>query len=136
LTWVLLAGVAVSPVGALGLTQLMPATARSLQPGLSRDDIFDRDTNLHLGFRYLHGLLRAYPGRVDLALHAYNRGPGTVDRIRAAGGDPANGYATAVLGSGADAYRGSGLLGRSSAVGLRSSVLYSDSSDALPPTED
>ena len=37
---------------------------------------------------------------IEEALHAYNRGPGTVDRIRADGGDPANGYADRVLGRG------------------------------------
>lgn len=102
---------AVSPAGALGLTQLMPATAEWLQPGITREEIFDRRTNLRLGFRYLRRLLRAYDGRVDEALHAYNRGPGTVDRIRAEGGDPANGYAERVLGGRrGEPYRGSGLL--------------------------
>jgi soluble lytic murein transglycosylase-like protein len=89
---------AVSPVGALGLTQLMPATAAELQPGVTREELFDRDTNLRLGFRYYRRLLRAYRGDEQAALHAYNRGPGTVNRIRRAGGDPANGYAKAVLG--------------------------------------
>jgi soluble lytic murein transglycosylase-like protein len=89
---------AVSHVGALGLTQLMPATAAELQPGITRAEIFDRDTNLRLGFRYFRWLLRHYDGNVELALHAYNRGPGTVARIRAKGGDPANGYADKVLG--------------------------------------
>ena len=90
---------AVSPVGALGLTQLMPATAAEMQPGVTREQLFDRDTNLRLGFRYFNRLLRAYDNDVEAALHAYNRGPGTVNRIRRAGGDPANGYAKAVLGS-------------------------------------
>ncbi|MDQ3557166.1 MAG: lytic transglycosylase domain-containing protein [Gemmatimonadota bacterium] len=89
---------AVSPVGALGLTQLMPATAAGMQPGITRDEIFERDTNLRLGFRYLRWLLRVYDGDVSEALHAYNRGIGTVTRIRAAGGNPANGYADKVLG--------------------------------------
>lgn len=112
---------AVSPVGALGLTQLMPATAAEMQPGITREEIFDRDTNLRLGFRYLRWLLRAYDGNVDDALHAYNRGPGTVDRIRARGGDPANGYASKVRAAGrGDAYRGSGLWagGRTGLPGL------------------
>ena len=89
---------AVSPVGALGLTQLMPATANELQPGVTREQLFDRDTNLRLGFRYYRRLLRAFDYDEKAALHAYNRGPGTVKRIRRAGGDPANGYADAVLG--------------------------------------
>jgi soluble lytic murein transglycosylase-like protein len=100
---------AVSPAGALGLAQLMPATAAEMQPGITREQIFDRKTNLRLGFRYLRWLLDVYDGDVAEALHAYNRGPGTVARIRAAGGDPANGYADLVLGrKGTDAYRGSG----------------------------
>lgn len=102
---------AVSPAGALGLTQLMPATAEWLQPGITTEQIFDRRTNLRLGFGYLRRLLRVYDGRVEDALHAYNRGPGTVDRIRAAGGDPANGYADRVLRpASGERYRGSGLL--------------------------
>lgn len=102
---------AVSPVGALGLTQLMPATAESLQPGITREEIFQRHTNLRLGFRYLRWLLEVYDGDVDEALHAYNRGPGTVARLRARGEDPANGYAERVLrGRGTPEYRGNGLL--------------------------
>ena len=98
---------AVSPVGALGLTQLMPATAAGLQPGITREQIFHRRTNLRLGFRYMRRLLRQYDGDVAEALHAYNRGMGTVARIRASGGDPANGYADKVLGRrGASPVRG------------------------------
>ncbi|HEV2132017.1 MAG TPA: lytic transglycosylase domain-containing protein [Longimicrobiaceae bacterium] len=101
---------AVSSAGARGLTQLMPATAESLLPGITPEQIFDRDTNLRLGFRYLRWLLRVHDGNLAEALHAYNRGPGTVARIRAAGGDPANGYAEQVL-RGAHSrlpYRGNG----------------------------
>jgi soluble lytic murein transglycosylase-like protein len=85
---------AVSPVGALGLTQLMPRTAAELQPGITREQTFERDTNLRLGFRYLRWLLQMYDGDIEEALHAYNRGPGTVRRVRAAGRNPANGYAS------------------------------------------
>lgn len=105
---------AVSPVGALGLTQLMPATARELQPGISREQIFEPDTNLRLGFRYLHWLLERYDGDVEEALHAYNRGPGTVARVRAAGRDPANGYARRILDAHdrVEPYQGQGFLPR------------------------
>lgn len=89
---------AVSPAGALGLTQLMPATAAELRPGITRAETLERDTNLRLGFRYLRWLLGVYGGDTELALTAYNRGPGTVARIRAAGGDADNGYAGLVLG--------------------------------------
>lgn len=102
---------AVSPAGALGLTQLMPATAGELKPGITREEIFHRDTNLRLGFRYLRWLIELYDGNLPEALHAYNRGPGRVAQIRAAGGDPANGYADLVLRGGRTPfpYRGSGL---------------------------
>jgi soluble lytic murein transglycosylase-like protein len=89
---------AVSPVGALGLTQLMPETAQLLSPGITREQIFDTETNLRLGFRFFNSLLRHYEGNVRLALLAYNRGPATVDRLLTAGIDPGNGYASAVLG--------------------------------------
>ena len=87
-----------SPVGAIGLTQVMPATANYLQPGITRQQLLDRDTNLRLGFRYLKELIAVYDGDAEEALTAYNRGPGTVARIRRQGGDPANGYAELVLG--------------------------------------
>jgi soluble lytic murein transglycosylase-like protein len=89
---------AVSPMGALGLTQLMPETARMLHPGITRQQIFDRETNLRLGFRFFRSLMTYYEGDLRLALLAYNRGPTTVDRLIAAGIDPGNGYASAVLG--------------------------------------
>lgn len=91
-------GRAISPKGAIGYAQLMPATAYDLDPTLEYRDIFERDTNLRLGFSYLRWLIDRYDGDLRLALLAYNRGLGTVDRIREAGGDPANGYARAVLG--------------------------------------
>lgn len=88
---------AVSNVGARGLTQVMPRTARWLRPGTTADDLFDRRLNLDLGFKYLRRLIDRYDGNIRLALLAYNRGPGTVDRILARGGDPDNGYADRVL---------------------------------------
>jgi len=71
---------AVSPVGARGLTQLMPGTARQMgvDPG-------DPHANLEGGARYLRQQLDAFGGNVEKALAAYNAGPG---RVRAAGGIP------------------------------------------------
>src|SRR5690606_1841173 len=88
---------AVSHVGARGLTQLMPRTARWLMPGITNEDLFDREINLRLGFNYLRDLIDQYDGDIRLALLAYNRGPGTVDRVLKRGGDPNNGYADMVL---------------------------------------
>jgi soluble lytic murein transglycosylase-like protein len=91
---------AISSKGALGLTQVMPATARFFEPKLQRADLFDPETNLHIGFRFLKELIAKYDGDVDLALHAYNRGPGVVDKVKRRGGNPANGYARAVRSGG------------------------------------
>lgn len=67
---------AVSPKGAQGLMQLMPATAREL--GVS--DAFDAEQNLDGGARYLRALLEQHRGDLRLALAAYNAGPGAVKR--------------------------------------------------------
>ena len=88
---------AISNVGARGLTQVMPRTARWLVPGTRAHDLHNRDLNLNLGFRYLNQLIDKYDGNVELALLAYNRGPGTVDRILKRGGNPDNGYARKVM---------------------------------------
>ncbi len=88
---------AVSRVGAIGYTQVMPGTAQDLKPGTTRSDLFDGQTNLQLGFKYLKSLIDHYDGDVRLALTAYNRGPGIVDRLVKRGRDPENGYATKVL---------------------------------------
>lgn len=88
---------AVSHVGARGLTQLMPRTAQWLDPSVSTGDLFDPDVNLDIGFKYLRQLIDKYEGDVEKALTAYNRGPGTVDKILKRGGNPDNGYAGKVL---------------------------------------
>ncbi len=69
-----------SRVGARGLMQLMPRTAASLARKLGYDDfeITDPAFNVDAGTSYLKYLLRRYDGKVDLALAAYNSGPGRV----------------------------------------------------------
>jgi soluble lytic murein transglycosylase len=76
---------AVSPAGAIGLTQLMPATAQEVATQLrlgrvGRGDLTDPSLNIRLGSRYLGGLLRRFDGSVPLALAAYNAGGGAVSR--------------------------------------------------------
>ena len=72
---------AVSSKGALGLMQLMPATARQL--GVSNP--FDPKQNVEAGAGLLRQLIDRYGGDLSLALSAYNAGPSRVDR---AGGVP------------------------------------------------
>lgn len=88
---------AVSHAGAVGYTQIMPATARWLNPNVTREQLFDRRTNLRLGFRYLKALLNRYDDDVRLALLAYNRGPTRVGSDLAMGRDPGNGYARSIM---------------------------------------
>jgi len=88
---------ALSNMGAIGYTQIQAATARFYEPGLSSDQLYERDVNLRLGFRFLRDLTRRYGGDLELALVAYNRGPGRVEEILLNGGDPSNGYAEKVL---------------------------------------
>lgn len=89
---------ATSPVGAVGLTQLMPSTARWMVPGTTRNELRNPETNVRIGLKYLRYLIDRYEGNERLALVAYNRGPGTVDRALKRGRNPDNGYADFVFG--------------------------------------
>jgi len=78
---------AVSSVGAKGLTQLMPGTARSFC-GLRADNIFLIEENVLCGSRYLKHLIDDFDGDLRLALAAYNAGPGRVKQLLQAGTKP------------------------------------------------
>jgi len=68
-----------SPKGALGLMQLMPATAARF--GAAADtDLFNPAVNVELGVRYLRVLSEQFESRIDLVLAAYNAGEGAVVR--------------------------------------------------------
>jgi len=68
---------AVSPVGAVGLTQVMPSTAQWLGEA---GDLTDPDCNLEAGAAYLAKLLDRFDGDIPMALAAYNAGPAAVSR--------------------------------------------------------
>jgi soluble lytic murein transglycosylase len=74
-----------SPVGALGLMQVMPATGRSLArrlgvPRFNDDLLMQPELNIHFGMAYLADQIRNYGDRLDAVLAAYNAGPTRVSR--------------------------------------------------------
>jgi hypothetical protein len=98
---------ALSPVGAIGLTQLMLPTAREFEPGVTREGLMDAETNLRIGFKYLRALIRENKGNLSLALLVYNRGPVAVQLALSQGLDPTNGYDRLLM----KGYRGRGVIG-------------------------
>ena len=75
---------AVSRVGAIGLMQVMPATANAVAqrhqwPTVGREDLFDQETNIKIGARYVEQLLAQFSGDVVQTIAAYNAGPVVVN---------------------------------------------------------
>jgi soluble lytic murein transglycosylase-like protein len=86
-----------SDKGAIGYAQVRLKTARSYDPSLTEGALHDRDVNLRIGFRYLKDMLGQFDQDLQMALLAYNRGPGRTMELMTRGEDPSNGYAQSVL---------------------------------------
>jgi hypothetical protein len=99
---------AVSTAGAMGIMQLMPGTAS----GLGVTDAFDPEQNIMGGAKYLRQMLDRFGGDLQLALGAYNAGPGNVAKY---GGVPSfsQNYVSKVIGyyDGGDITAGTASLG-------------------------
>ena len=96
---------ALSKVGAIGLAQVMLSTAVQYERTVTRETLYDPETNLRIGFRYLRRLIGLYNGDVRIALLAYNLGEQLVDEARKSGKNPLLGYNRILL----KAYSGSGV---------------------------
>jgi hypothetical protein len=109
---------AVGSAGAAGLVQMMPGTARDIDPEIdTRKELMDPRTNMRLGFGYLREMIQRYekygPDAVRLGVIAYNRGEISVDRALRRGADPENGYGRRILGPrahGGQEYKGKGVI--------------------------
>jgi len=86
-----------SDKGAIGYAQVRLKTARGYDPSLTERGLQERDTNLRIGFRFLKDMLEQFDQDLQMALLAYNRGPGRVVELMSQGEDPSNGYAQSVL---------------------------------------
>lgn len=109
---------AIGAGGATGLVQMMPGTARDLDPKIdTRKELIDPHTNMRLGFGYLRDMIERYEEHgadaVRLGVIAYNRGEIAVDRALRRGADPENGYGRRILGPrahGGREYQGKGII--------------------------
>jgi soluble lytic murein transglycosylase len=91
-----------SGANALGLTQLVPDTAKALAKKLGLPDIEDNediltaDLNLHLGAQYMSDQVKSFDNEIFVAFAAYNAGPGPAKRWRQSAGDDPDIYLEAI----------------------------------------
>lgn len=127
---------AVSPKGALGQMQVMPATAQAPGFGVAPVQDFSSNSLTAMGEAYARAMLRRYSGNQVLASAAYNAGPGRVDQWITQFGDPRSGaistsdwakkipfsetqgYVGRVAGTGSGSGLGQGLSGSAPAIDM------------------
>jgi hypothetical protein len=80
---------------ARGLTQIWVSTARQYGD-VTAEELLEPETNIKYSFQHFHYLLRRYKGNLALALYAWNRGAGKVDKLISYGLPPSNGYGVKV----------------------------------------
>lgn len=90
---------AISPHGAMGLMQVMPLWLNEIEFLKSPSDLLDVKINIRAGAYILNQYSKMFHGNRQLALLAYNRGPGTVLNLIQSGENPDNGYPSIVLAS-------------------------------------
>jgi soluble lytic murein transglycosylase-like protein len=86
--------------------QIMPSTARFFMPDATVNQLYNRETNLRVGLRYLHTLVRENNRDLRRALLIYNRGEIAVTQSLEQGVNPSNGYDRIVI----KGYKGDGIL--------------------------
>lgn len=90
---------------AFGLTQIWLSTARDYADDLKAEHLYDPQINIELSFIHFRHLLTEYRGNFTLALLAWNRGEGRVDKMISWGQSPANGYGAKVFNASVQATR-------------------------------
>ena len=85
------------PTSGIGLTQLVLSTAREYDRGVTQEELMTVPKHMNIAVRHFVDLLERYQGNHWLAILAWNRGIGAVERSLALGNSPENGYGMLVL---------------------------------------
>ena len=85
------------PTSGIGLTQLVLSTAREYDKSVTQEGLMTVPKHMNIAVRHFVDLLERYRGNHWLAILAWNRGIGAVERSLALGNNPSNGYAHLVL---------------------------------------
>lgn len=124
-----------SPVGARGVMQIMPKTARDVFGVTDPEDLWDARTNIRLGITYLEQLYYQYGQRWDLALSHYNGGTLKKKRGRYVGHGYTQDYVDAVLAWQDRFERDSTMIALADSVGMVTATRVADRGQSAPAGE-